>query len=51
MSDLDSSESPLDIVRERRELFERIASTDLPVAEDAQRGLSLLAEKTEEGDQ
>lgn len=49
MNDPNSSRSPIDIVQERRELFERLADSDLPVADDAQRGLSLLGDDIEEG--
>lgn len=32
----------LSILREHRDLFERLADSDLPISEDAQRGLALL---------
>lgn len=32
------------LVREHRELFERIATSDLAIAEDAERALKLLGE-------
>lgn len=35
----------LRILREHRELFERLADSDLPISEDARRGLALLDEE------
>lgn len=32
----------LDIVREHRDLFERLAQSDLPISEDAKRALARL---------
>lgn len=49
MSDSNNSKLPIDIVRDHRELFERLANTNLPVAEDAQQGLALLDEDAEGG--
>ena len=40
--------SPLEAVEQHRELFERLAGTDLPIAEDAQRALDALQEGEEE---
>jgi hypothetical protein len=44
MSRSDESEV-LDLLREHRELFERLAESGLPISEDAQRGLARLDEE------
>ncbi|WP_435075241.1 hypothetical protein [Halorubrum sp. HHNYT27] len=38
------TESPLETVRDHRELFERLADTDLPIAPYAQNALDKLEE-------
>lgn len=40
-------ESILETIEERRAVFERLASSDLPVAKDAQRALDTLTEVEE----
>ena len=41
MQSLDESEA-IELLRENRELFERLAGSDLPISEDAKRGLARL---------
>lgn len=36
--------SPLEAIEQHRKLFERLAGTDLPIAEDAQRALDAIKE-------
>lgn len=39
-----SKETPETVVEEHKDLFERLAESDLPIAEDAERALELLRE-------
>ena len=37
-----SEKEEIELLREHRELFERLARSDLPISEDAKRGLAYL---------
>ncbi len=47
-SPTDSEEDPLQIFQQERSRLERLAASDLPIAEDAQRGLDRLAKFEED---
>lgn len=40
----------LELLREHRELFERLAESDLPISEDAKRGLAQLEQEGDDGE-
>ena len=48
MQSPDQSEA-IAILRENRELFERLAESDLPISEDAKRGLARLESEGNDG--
>lgn len=49
MSSPDEAEL-LDVIRKHRDLFERLAESDLPISQDAERGLARL-DSSENGDE
>lgn len=49
MGDLPDKEE-LQLLREHRDLFERLARSDLPISEDAARGLAYLDAEVERDD-
>ena len=40
----DSKEEALELIREHRDLFQRLADSQLPISQDAKRGLAHLEE-------
>lgn len=47
MSKVVPSEATIDVVEENRNLFERLAESDVPISEEAERALELLRDAEE----